>query len=279
MPTVQHAARVPIGSASVPAVASRGIQNLLEGPSRPGVLLGITARTAWLQTGGHVLVVAGPEAVRLPNGVQIAEPDREVWSQAVDRCRVGEGHLEVGNVRAKVVRWWDPRPILEPVTQDELAERAAQARGCFPSPEDAGLGTALMAKEPAAVRHAMCALLGKGEGLTPAGDDVVVGMLAALRLLGPAIGDPGAGGLMAAVAPIVLTEAPFRTTALSAALLRHAVVGEIAEPAGALISALTGHGDLEDAADRLNAMGNTSGAATAGGILLAVAALVEGRAP
>jgi hypothetical protein len=122
----------------------------------------------------------------------------------------------------------------------------------------------------------MCALLGKGEGLTPQGDDVLVGMLAGLRLLGPAVGAPGAGGMMAAIAPVVLTEAPFRTTALAAALLRHAVAGEVADPVAGFLQSLTGRNDLTEAVDNLLTMGDSSGAATACGVLLAADYLAEG---
>jgi hypothetical protein len=115
----------------------------------------------------------------------------------------------------------------------------------------------------------MCALLGKGEGLTPEGDDILVGMLAGLRLLGPVVGKPGAGGMLAAIAPIVLTEAPFRTTALSAALLRHAVAGEVADPVAAFLHALTGRGDLLESVAVLRTMGHSSGLAAGCGVLAA----------
>jgi hypothetical protein len=81
--------------------------------------------------------------------------------------------------------------------------------------------------------------------------------------------------VQAAVAPIVLTEAPFRTTALSAALLRHAVAGEVADPVAAFLQALTGRGDVEEAVGGLQTMGNTSGVATACGVLLAADYLVD----
>jgi hypothetical protein len=242
-------------------------------------LLGVSSKTAWLQAGGHVLVLAGQDTVRLPNGVTVAEPAYVIRSSTGERCMVGEGGLEVGNLKASVVRWWDPRPALESVSRESVAARCADARQRFVCVDDEGLGRALMRNDPAAVRHAMCGLLGKGEGLTPEGDDVLVGLLAGMRLLGPAVGVPGARGMQAAVAPIVLTEAPFRTTALSAALLRHAVAGEVADPVAAFLQALTGRGDLGEAVDGLHKMGDTSGVATARGVLLAAGYLVEGSNP
>ena len=276
MPVRQHQVGGKAPPASLPAAASRGVRHLLEGPRQPGVLLGASSHAAWLQAGGHVLVLAGRDAVRLPNGVTVAEPVDAVRSSSGDLCMVGDGRLEVGNMKATVVRWWDPRPSLETVSPKVVAARCAEARPRFVSIDEGGLGKALISNDPAAVRHAMCGLLGKGEGLTPEGDDVLVGLLAGLRLVGPAVGNPGAGGMQAEVAPIVLTEAPLRTTALSAALLRHAVAGEVADPVAALLQALTGRGDQEEAVSGLLTMGNTSGVATARGVLLAAEYLVGG---
>lgn len=259
----------------MPAVASKGVRHLLDGPRKPGVLLGASSNAAWVQAGGHVLVLSGPGAVRLPNGMTVAEPTGVVDWRPGDRCMVGEGSLEIGLVKASVVRWWDPRPSLTPTSTAALSTRCGAARRLFACPEDEGLRQALLSNEPAAVRHAMCALLGKGEGLTPEGDDILAGMLAGLRLLGPVVGKPGAGGMLAAVAPIVLTEAPFRTTALSAAILRHAVAGEVADPIATFLHALTGRGDLEEAVALLRAMGSTSGLAGGCGVLTASEYLVK----
>jgi len=276
MPAKQHPTGIATAPTSLAAAASRGVRYLLEGPRKPGVLLGASGNAAWLQAGGHVLVLSGREAVRLPNGVTVAEPADAARSQSGDRCVVGDGGLEVGSVKVRVVRWWDPRPTLGSVSRKDVAARCADARPRFVFPDDGGLGQSLKRNDPAAVRHAMCALLGRGAGLTPEGDDVLVGMLSGLRLLGPAVGAVGAGGMVAEVASIVLMEAPFRTTALSAALLRHAVAGEVADPVAAFFQALTGRGDLEEAVGGLYMMGNTSGVATACGILLAADFLVEG---
>jgi len=277
MAAQQHPTGKAVSPPSLPAAASRGVQHLVDGPGQPGVLLGVSSNSAWVQAGGHVLVLSGRDAVRLPNGIIVGEPGDAVGSHSGDLCVVGDGCLEIGRVKARVVRWWDPRPTLDAVAPSALAARCADARQRFVCVDDGGLGRSLKSNDPAAVRHAMCALLGRGEGLTPEGDDVLVGLLAGLRLLGPSVGAPGAGGMLAAVAPIILTEAPFRTTALSAALLRHAVAGEVADPVAAFLQALTGKGDLSAVVDALHTMGNTSGVATASGMLLAADFLAEGN--
>ena len=276
MPVRQQQAGLRAAIASLPAAASRGVRHILDGPCQPGVLLGTSSRAAWIQARGHVLVLGGGDAVRLPNGVTVTKPAHAVGSSAGERCMVGDGRLEVGNLRASVVRWWDPRPALVSVSAQSVTRLCEDARKRFVCVDDGGLGKALMSNDPGAVRHAMCGLLGKGEGLTPEGDDVLVGVLAGLRLLGPALGVPGADGMQAAMAPIVLTEAPFRTTALSAALLRHAVAGEVADPVAAFLQALTGRGDMAEVTDGLRTMGNTSGIAMACGVLLAADFLAGG---
>ena len=277
VPVHQRKAGLKAAPASLPAAASRGVRHILDGPLQPGVLLGTSSNAAWIQARGHVLVLGGTDAVRLPNGVTVTKPAHAVRSSAGERCVVGDGRLEIGNLRASIVRWWDPHPALVAVSAETVNRMSEDARKRFSCVDDGGLGKALISNDPGAVRHAMCGLLGKGEGLTPEGDDVLVGVLAGLRLLGPALGVPGADGMLAAMAPIVLTEAPFRTTALSAALLRHAVAGEVADPVGAFIQALTGRGDMAVIIEDLSKMGNTSGIATACGVLLAANFLGEGR--
>lgn len=70
-------------------------------------------------------------------------------------------------------------------------------------------------------------LAGLGPGLTPAGDDLLVGWLAGIFFYGER-GNLGVRG--AAVGQAVAATAAARTTRLSAAWLRHAGMGEFAEP-------------------------------------------------
>jgi hypothetical protein len=97
-------------------------------------------------------------------------------------------------------------------------------------------------------------LLGRGPGLTPAGDDVLAGLLAGRAAYGP---DDRA------LADAICALAPSRTTALSAALLRHAARGECIPEVAAFTAALTGAGPVGPAAARLLAVGHTSDGARA----------------
>ena len=104
-------------------------------------------------------------------------------------------------------------------------------------------------------------LIGLGPGLTPSGDDALVGIEAALH----ALDSPMAGFLSLAV-----DDVEDRTTALAATLLRHAAAGEFAERLHTLLGALLGpdDGTISTAIDRATAWGATSGTDTLVGVLI-----------
>jgi hypothetical protein len=111
------------------------------------------------------------------------------------------------------------------------------------------------------------ALVGLGEGLTPAGDDCLVGALAVLRRFGRGRLHP------LATARDALVEAAARsTTAVSCAFLVHALDGEFSEVVADLLRAESPV-DAKAAAGRLRAMGGTSGVDTLNGMRLAFEAL------
>lgn len=152
---------------------------------------------------------------------------------------------------------------------DALPERAgAQA---LRSPAGArarqALARGIAARDARAFADAAGALIGFGEGLTPAGDDCVLGALAAVHRLAP--------GWLAAHAgqrDRLAEAARTRTTDLARDFLLEALDGRFAEPVLVLLTALSD--DLaEDAARRLLSMGATSGADTLCGIRLGCRAL------
>jgi hypothetical protein len=152
---------------------------------------------------------------------------------------------------------------------DALPERAgAQA---LRSPAGArarqALARGIAAGDARAFADAACALIGFGEGLTPAGDDCVLGALAAVHRLAP--------GWLAARAEQrdrLAEAARSRTTDLARDFLLEALDGRFAEPVLALLTALSDE-SAGDAARRLLAMGATSGADTLCGIRLGCRAL------
>jgi len=157
-----------------------------------------------------------------------------------------------------------PRGFPEGTGRGE-ADLAARARE--------GMATLRESLERRSLAHAVeaaRALGGLGPGLTPAGDDVLAGALLALALL-PKEGED----LREAIA----TTASRQTTRISAAYLEAARMGEASEAWHRLLDVLPG-GDRKTialAARKVMAFGETSGADTLAGFLLAMEAIL-GRA-
>jgi len=119
--------------------------------------------------------------------------------------------------------------------------------------------------DPTPVAQAFAGLIGLGVGLTPSGDDALVGMLAVLA---------GAG-----VAPDALRqllpgpgELPELTTSVSVTALRLAAGGEFSAPVRDVLAA-SSVGALAVAVGQLRGYGATSGCDTLAGM----AAVLEGR--
>jgi hypothetical protein len=259
---------------------------------------GIYRSVVNISTADGLLTIASPEAGGLPNGI-LADlgPDwREVGLQsgmAVFACdatiRVPDAGLEI---QFDAAARWSPRLRS---SADAAATSAARwrrradatraiARGRASA---AGFGALLqedVADDPVGIlgvarpilselvvaletgdrtRAAEVAarLVGLGPGLTPSGDDVLVGIEAALR----ALSRPSAGFLA-----LALGDVEGRTTALAATLLRHAGAGEFAERLHSVLAALIGADDeaIPAAIDRAVAWGATSGTDCLLGVLI-----------
>jgi len=132
--------------------------------------------------------------------------------------------------------------------------------------------------EPAAISSTLARLVGLGPGLTPSGDDALVGFLAALWAL------TGSGGSVAA-AVMDATDSATRTSYVSMSYLRLAAAGLFAEPLRTLAASVAaGDPDATRAAARLCwAQGSTSGSDGIGGLLagcsasIALQANIQGR--
>ena len=107
-------------------------------------------------------------------------------------------------------------------------------------------------------------LLGRGQGLTPSGDDLVAGFLVTLRTHGT---DPGLHAFTEQLAAWVDQRAPASTTALSAALLGHAGRGQALDEVVDLLDAVAGRaGPVGPRLERLLAVGHQSGRDLAHGV-------------
>jgi hypothetical protein len=284
------------------AAASSCVRAALTGPARPSTWLGVTPAALYLRTPSAPGVVAllAHDAVRLPcslllptiaaelpltsiaGGAMVGDAmvgdamvgDAMVGDAMVGDAMVGDDCLAwtgpAGPVVVRAVREWAPAQVRPGRV---AAEALAALRDALPTPADLGIDGALvrlLTTEPTA---AVAGLLGRGPGLTPAGDDVLAGFLLGARAFG--LDAAGARATVAAMAPI-------HTTALSAALLWHAdrgeCISEVAVVAAALTGltdhkpiehGLTGHCGLEHALGRLLDVGHTSGGALALGLAAA----------
>ena len=152
-------------------------------------------------------------------------------------------------------------PVIARLLADAPRPGDPLARAAYPAL--AALFAATRAREAADCVAAARRLLGLGPGLTPAGDDCLVGWLAGAWVAGPE-----GRALVEATAGVLLEAARTLTGRLSCAFLAAAVSGQAAEPFYGFVSTPDG-----THLAHLLALGATSGADLLGGYLLARAAL------
>ena len=235
----------------LPAAADVLLAPLLSGPRRPAEVVVATpcAVYARLQD-ARVVAVLAPGAVRVPGSVVAAG----VALPAVgDEIAVGAGGVEVGAGRLLPRRWWDSRVLLVGAPPVRPVLGVPPTGVVVPADLERLLSTG-------DARPAVEALVGLGPGLTPAGDDVLAGLLVALAATGAQV---CRRRLAAAVLGL-----RHRTTTVSAALLGHAADGRaIPELARYVVDVARGGVDPKVVQDLVR-VGGTSGAALAFGARL-----------
>jgi hypothetical protein len=231
----------------LPVAASVSMARVLTGPVRTVTVLASLETALYLSTldpDTPALCLAAASAVRVPCalvlGPGVPVPGAPVGSSAW----LGEGELRLaGGTSAVVTRWWRPYAV----RRTAVATVSAPLTGLEPLSDE--LAVALSSGE--ALDDAVRALLGRGPGLTPLGDDVLAGVLVTLT----ALGSPAARALSAAVRTALQNRA---TTPVSAALLTHAGRGECIPQLAAVLAG--------GPTDELLSVGSSSG----GGLLLGV---------
>jgi Protein of unknown function (DUF2877) len=194
---------------------------------------------------------------------------------AADEVWVGRGTVQVGGLTLRVMRWWDPAPVLGPLSRVRLEQGAAALQRACAS---ARHGPSLGGHDDPVTLAACCAegdlagaveaaerMAGLGPGLAPGGDNMISGLLLALRLLGGAIpGGTKAVWLADWLGAAVTSDAELRTTSLGATLLYCAAHGQATAEVSAVLLALAGQHPLGPAVRTLLAAGQPAPARPAG---------------
>ena len=277
-----------------------------------GAVVGAGATAAWVDLDGFVIAITTREVPLLPNAIALAAGSGALGGAVAGSrgtARLMPGRVALGPLQVT----WDPLapPSWDPTVQAParvsptvLAARGAallDTLGSRDTPRPAGslvgelarIGLATAAdpegagglarlfravgeRDPEPAAAAVRALLGRGPGLTPEGDDLLAAVAGTLAVLGPAAGppDPPWEPLLDALRPV-----PGRTTPLSATLLSLALDRRLPEPAGRLLDlSPTGERAWPAALTRLERLGHGSGRAYAAGIA-ATACLLAAGAP
>ena len=253
------------GMPSLPAAAPAPARDLLTGPPRSGRVVGVHPSCVYVVTDpadSRLVAVETADALGLPCALRLGldRGDRPFAGVAPGHpAPVGDQRVEVGPLTVRVVRWWAP-PVVRPPSG--RPPRWAALAGLL---RDVRPPVGLDGNPEPDPRD----LLGRGPGLTPAGDDVLAGWLLAVHHDATARDE---------LLPVVAA-APHATTALSATLLDEAAAGRGVPAALAVADALGGPGELTGlgaAVDRLLRVGHTSGAALAHGLLLGARRVARG---
>ncbi|MCW2889891.1 MAG: hypothetical protein QOE54_1158 [Streptosporangiaceae bacterium] len=299
-PRLEHA-RKPVAGA-----ASLALRPLLDRPRRAARIIAVFPSAVYLEIRAtsaapaepSVLALVSSDAVRLPNAVVVGAVSRDRPFGAVretDDAWIGDGTVDItvpvhgtngpasqprldagSRIRVRVRRWWDPSPVLGPVSHARLAHgvmalETASREGVFGlagHPGPLQLADRCAAGDLANAVDAAERIVGLGPGLTPSGDDVLAGLLASLRLMGGAVhGGETSIWLADWIGAAVTADAGTRTTALAATLLHCAARGQVGAEVAAVLRALAGQEPLAPAVRRLLGAGHTSGADTIWGLL------------
>jgi hypothetical protein len=251
--------------AHVPGMASLAIRELMHGPRRDGRVIGVAGDMllAEFPTAAEpaVVVISRPEAFRLPNSLIAPSVPGAVPAGA--HAQAGDGGITIGDTTVLARRWWDPVPVVGPLSRARLEHGAAllarllhagdaDAPGLAGHPGPAVLAASCGRGDLADAVEQAEALTGLGPGLVPAGDGILCGLLLALRLLGGAIpGGTRAVWMADWLGAAVTAYARERTVPLGSTLLHCAARGQAAAEISALLQGIAGDEPAETAARRM----------------------------
>ena len=245
-------------SPAIPVSAPPGVRDRLRAAPDGALRVVHPGRHAvYLDLDGWCLGVVGSRAAAVPCALRVAAPD--LGQLATGAANVSGGVLHLGDTPLRVGRLVDARaPRLD--LGAALRHLAGPVTAPAPVVEfiDAAWGSGPLGPE------AVARMVGRGDGLTPLGDDALCGWLALHRSVGRPTPDVDAA--VRALLP--------RTTLLSATLLDCALRGEVLPEFAAYLTAL-GTAEEPARATALAAIGHTSGAGLLHGAQRALAELAD----
>lgn len=214
---------------------------------------------------GPLVVVHELAHGHTPTSLLVACARPPDWGVAPgDAVAGGPGRLRVGSalLDARGARVWRPPPVrggdaasASPFIADTIDDDALAA-------DCRRLAAALAADDRVRTRACTAALIGRGPGLTPAGDDALAGLLAVLHRGGGAPARRCRESLAACVQPLLA-----RTTPISAHYLRLALEGHFGEHLTHLVDgAAAPGGPRPELIARVRGIGATSGADALAGV-------------
>jgi hypothetical protein len=251
---------------------------------------------------GRMLALLVPQLGNIPHGVRVAAPDGFAFSRHLavgqrvgcraDVLRVAGGlSVDLGGAQA----WYGELPSVKVDLRIPQVARAWQAawralRRGRPRTDRAADATLTRAVDRQGVRltrevralrsdeaaRALERLIGRGPGLTPAGDDLVIGFLAGLF---SSTGDDRARRSFLESVCQTVAAAAASTADISRAYLTHAAAGWFAEPLVTLVRHIGAGADrrtIDRATMAALRVGHTSGGAGVFGLLLGLAAWAHG---
>jgi hypothetical protein len=136
------------------------------------------------------------------------------------------------------------------------------------------LARATDTSDAGAVVSTLSALVGLGAGLTPAGDDFIVGYLAALW--SRSYREPGIAALLRALA-VPVGQLSLHTNAISRQMLLDALQGHFSERLTEVVGCVCGGGDVAGATMRALEVGHSSGADVLCGLLFGYSPALTAR--
>jgi hypothetical protein len=273
-----------------------------------GAVHSVFARTLNLAGDGAWLALQSPELPPVAHCVQVALPFRDLrehfaqggaWRWEGERLVIALRDRDQVRVSTERSAAWSSPLLTHAAHADRVAQRGvtlwrecarvSAGRSVFYGGARAPMALSMSrarralhllrrARDARDVEAAVRALIGLGPGLTPAGDDALIGWLAGMALLSA---DPVRDGLVQA-ARRVITMCLTRTTDVSRAHLEDALAGQFSHSLSLFANALVEERPLDrvlHALQELARFGASSGLDAAAGLLAALSAPVAVQAP